>query len=161
MYPNAVHVLDYYHACEHLHEFAGLAFKDAEAGKTWAQEQKNKLLESKTTEVIQAITAIKCPTKQANGTQENLLNYYQDNFLRMDYSRYREIGCGMIGSGAIESAHKVIIQKRLKQAGQRWGYKGAQNVLNLRVTNGSNQWNKVIRNIKLAARKAALTKLAA
>ena len=161
MYPNAIHVLDYYHACEHLHEFVGLAFKDAEAGKNWAQEQKDKLLESKTAEVIQAITAIKCPTKQAKENQENLLNYYQDNFLRMDYSRYRKIGCGMIGSGAIESAHKVIIQKRLKQAGQRWSYKGAQNVLNLRVTNGSNQWCKVIRNIKLAARNAAAAKLAA
>ncbi|MGH2643031.1 MAG: hypothetical protein ACRDE2_03715 [Chitinophagaceae bacterium] len=161
MYPNAVHVLDYYHASEHLHEFVGLTFKDAEAGKNWAQEQKNKLLESKTTEVIQAIRAVKCSTKQAKEKQENLLNYYQDNFLRMDYSRYRKIGCGIIGSGAIESAHKAIIQKRLKQAGQRWSYKGAQNVLNLRVTNGSNQWCKVIKNIKLAAHNAALIKLAA
>ncbi len=161
MYPDAVHVLDYYHACEHLHEFVGLAFKDTEAGKNWAQEQKDKLLESKTAEVIGAITAIKCPTKQAKENQANLLNYYKDNFLRMDYSRYRKIGCGIIGSGAIESAHKAIIQKRLKQSGQRWSCKGAQNVLNLRVINGSGRWNKVIRNIKLAAQNAALTKLAA
>jgi len=161
MYPDAVHVLDYYHACEHLHEFVGLAFKDAEAGKDWAQEQKDKLLESKTAEVIGAITAIKCSTKQAKENQANLLNYYKDNFLRMDYSRYRKIGCGIIGSGAIESAHKAIIQKRLKQSGQRWSQKGAQNVLNLRVINGSGQWSKVIRNIKLAAEKVALAKLAA
>ncbi|HEY8781168.1 MAG TPA: hypothetical protein VIM16_06110 [Mucilaginibacter sp.] len=114
-----------------VNEFVGLVFKDAKAGKNWAQEQKNKLLESKTAEVIQAITAIKCPTKQGKEHQENLLNYYQDNFLRMEHSRYRKIGCGIIGSGAIESAHKVIIQKRLKQSGQRWSYKGVQNVLNL------------------------------
>lgn len=118
-------------------------------------------MRGKTAQVIQAITAIKCPTKQAKENQENLLNYYQDNFLRMDYNRYRKIGCGIIGSGAIESAHKAIIQKRLKQSGQRWSYKGAQNVLNLRVTMGSGQWNKVIRNIKLAAENAALTSLAA
>jgi hypothetical protein len=71
------------------------------------------------------------------------------------------MGYGIIGSGAIESAHRTIIQKRLKQSGQRWGLNGAQNVLNLRVTKGSGQWNKVIRNIKLAARTAALTRLAA
>lgn len=159
MYPNAVHVLDYYHASEHLHEFVGLAFKDTEAGKAWAQEQKNKLLESKTAEVIQAITAIKCPTKQAKENQENLLNYYQDNFLRMDYKRYRKIGCGIIGSGAIESAHKAIIQKRLKQAGQRWSYKGAQNVLNLRVINGSNQWCKVIRKYQISCPECSINKL--
>jgi len=161
MCPDAVHVLDYYHACEHLHQFAGLAFKDTEAGKLWAQEQKDKLLESKTAEVIQAITAIECATKQAKENQESLLNYYQDNFLRMDYSRYKKIGCGIIGSGAIESAHKAILQKRLKQAGQRWSHKGAQNVLNLRATNGSRQWCKVIRKIKLAAKKAPTLNLAA
>ena len=160
-YPDAVHVLDYYHACEHLHAFAGLAFKDAEAGKNWAQEQKTKLLESKATEVIQAISAIKCPTKQAKDNQVNLINYYQSNLLRMDYDRYRKIGCGIIGSGAIESAHRTIIQKRLKQSGQRWGFNGAQNVLNLRVIKGSGQWNKVIRNIKLAAQKAVMINLAA
>jgi len=43
----------------------------------------------------------------------------------MDYTRYRKIGCGIIGPGAIESAHRTIIQKRLKQAGQRWGKAGA------------------------------------
>lgn len=79
----------------------------------------------------------------------------------MDYARYRKIGCGIIGSGAIESAHRTIIQKRLKQSGQRWSFKGAQNVLNLRVIKGSGQWNKVIRNIKLAAHKASMIKVAA
>lgn len=160
-YPNAVHVLDYYHACEHLHAFAGLAFKDAKAGKNWAQEQKANLLESKAAEVIQSIAAIKCPTKQAKDNQVNLINYYQNNLSRMDYARYRKVGCGIIGSGAIESAHRTIIQKRLKQSGQRWGFKGAQNVLNLRVMRGSGQWNKVIRNIKLAAQKAVMINLAA
>ncbi len=161
MYPDAVHVLDYYHACEHLYEFAGVAFMDTETGKNWAQEQKDKLLESRTAEVIQAISDIACSTKQAKENQANLLNYYQSNLLRMDYARYKKMGYGIIGSGAIESAHRTIIQKRLKQSGQRWGLNGAQNVLNLRVTKGSGQWNKVIRNIKLAARTAALTRLAA
>lgn len=161
MYPNAVHVLDYYHACEHLHEFAGMAFKDTETGKNWAQEQKDKLLESRTAEVIQAISDITCLTKQVKDNQANLINYYQSNLLRMDYAKYKKMGYGIIGSGAIESAHRTIIQKRLKQSGQRWGLKGAQNVLNLRATKGSGQWNKVIRNIKLATQKAALTKLAA
>lgn len=161
MYPDAVHVLDYYHACEHLHEFAGIAFKDTEAGNSWAQEQKDKLLESRAAEVMQAITDIACSTKQAKDNQANLINYYQSNLLRMDYAKYKKMGYGIIGSGAIESAHRTIIQKRLKQSGQRWGLKGAQNVLNLRVTKGSGQWNKVIRNIKLAAQQAAFTKLAA
>jgi hypothetical protein len=161
MYPNAVHVLDYYHACEHLHEFTGVAFKDTGQSKNWAEEQKAKLLESKVNEVIQAIKTIKHLTKQAKEAQTKLVNYYQNNLLRMDYAYYKTIGCGIIGSGAIESAHRTIIQKRLKQSGQRWGFPGAQNVLNLRATNGSGQWNKVISNIKKAAHLAASQKLAA
>lgn len=161
MYPDAVHVLDYYHACEHLHEFAGMAFKDTETAKAWAQEQKDKLLESRTAEVIQSISETVCSSKQVKDNQANLLNYYQSNLSRMDYASYKKVGCGIIGSGAIESAHRTIIQKRLKQSGQRWGLKGAQNVLNLRATKGSGQWSKVIRNIKLAAQRANLTKLAA
>jgi hypothetical protein len=161
MYPDAVHVLDYYHACEHLYGFVQLVFKDNQTGKLWAEEQKDKLLQSKTAEVIQAIEAIECLSKQAKDVRLNLLNYYQSNFLRMDYAYYKSIGCGIIGSGAIESAHRTIIQKRLKQSGQRWGFPGAQNVLNLRAINGSSQWSKVIRNIKKAAEIAASVKLAA
>ena len=123
-YPTAIHVLDYYHACEHLYEFAEQAFKDTPQRMDWAQEQKN-------------------------------------NLLRMDYARYRTIGCGIIGSGAIESAHRTIIQKRLKQSGQRWGNSGAQNVLNLRAINASGMWNKVIQNIKIAAKNANTINLAA
>ena len=166
-YPTAIHVLDYYHACEHLYEFAELAFKDTPQRMDWAQEQKNKLLESKAAEVIQVITAIKCTTKQAKENQQNLISYYQNNLLRIpacqgrDYARYRTIGCGIIGSGAIESAHRTIIQKRLKQSGQRWGNSGAQNVLNLRAINASGMWNKVIQNIKIAAKNANTINLAA
>ncbi|MEO8764779.1 MAG: hypothetical protein ABI416_10850 [Ginsengibacter sp.] len=37
--------------------------------------------------------------------------------------------CGIIGSGAIESAHRTVIQKRMKLSGQRWSKCGAQNIL--------------------------------
>ncbi len=73
----------------------------------------------------------------------------------MDYKYYQQIGCGIIGSGAIESAHRTVVQKRMKLSGQRWSKKGAQNMLNLRVTHMNGQWSKVIEltktNFKVAA----------
>lgn len=43
-------------------------------------------------------------------------------------------GKGLLyGSGAIESANRDIIQKRMKLSGQRWTLSGAQQMLNLRV----------------------------
>ena len=52
---------------------------------------------------------------------------------RMKYKQYRAIGCGIIGSGAIKSAHRTVVQKRMKLSGQRWSIKGAKNMLRLRV----------------------------
>jgi len=62
----------------------------------------------------------------------------------MDYQKYKQMGCGIIGSGAIESAHRTVVQKRLKLSGQRWSKRRAQNMLNLRVINKNQQWNKII-----------------
>ena len=62
----------------------------------------------------------------------------------MKYKYYLNIGCGIIGSGAIESAHRTVIQKRMKQSGQRWSTKGAKNMLRLRVISMNKQWAKVI-----------------
>ena len=61
------------------------------------------------------------------------------------------MGVGLIGSGAIESAHRTVVQKRMKQSGQRWSNKGAQNMLNLRVLTMNEKWYKVVQLIKRAA----------
>lgn len=50
----------------------------------------------------------------------------------MDYKRYLQEGL-RIGSGAMEAAHRTVIQSRMKRSGQRWSDRGAQNLLNLRV----------------------------
>lgn len=73
----------------------------------------------------------------------------------MNYPEYQEIGCGIIGSGTIESAHKTLVQKRMKQSGQRWSRKGAQNMLNLRVVRKNNDWNKIIELTKTKIKSAA------
>lgn len=144
-FPNAISVLDFYHASEHLHAFSGLFFKDSETGKGWSKAQKELLLNSEVATVIQNIKLIAgSENKAANG----LIDYYTSNINRMDYKRYKQIGCGIIGSGAIESTHRTLIQQRMKLSGQRWGKNGAQNMLNLRVTMMNEQWNKIIKLVK-------------
>jgi hypothetical protein len=73
----------------------------------------------------------------------------------MDYKHYRQLGGRIIGSGAIESVHRTVIQKRMKLSGQRWSKKGAQNMLNLRVTYMNDQWSKVIQLTKTNFKAAA------
>lgn len=50
--PQAVSILDYYHVCEHLHQFANTSFSDEVIRKRWITQQKGLLLDSKTSEVI-------------------------------------------------------------------------------------------------------------
>lgn len=134
-FPAAISVLDYYHACEHLHEFSNSFFKDKALEQKWTTEQKELILRSQAVEVLKNVKAIAPQNKEA----DKLTAYYESNKDRMDYQKYKQLGCGIIGSGAIESAHRTVIQKRMKLSGQRWSKQGAQNMLNLRVINKNQQ----------------------
>jgi hypothetical protein len=150
-YPDAVSILDYYHACEHLHQFSGAVFRDKAEEKLWTDEQKELLLSGEVDTIINNIKEKGKDSKEA----EQLINYYTSNKSRMNYSLYQSIGCGIIGSGAIESAHRTLIQKRMKQSGQRWSREGAQHMLNLRVIRKNNDWNKIIELTKRKNKRAA------
>jgi hypothetical protein len=152
-YPEAIAILDYYHACEHLHAFVenGLKSLPEPIRKKWAEEQKALLLESGVEEVIKNI-------EQSNAKiadKEKIIHYYQTNVQRMDYKRFRQLGCGIIGSGAIESAHRTVIQKRMKLSGQHWSRDGAENMLRLRVLAMNKQWGKVIGLLRKTTSKSA------
>lgn len=143
-FPNAISILDYFHAIEHLHEFIDSYFKEKGEGEKWAEKQKKLLLDSKVKQVIKNIKKL----TSENEVAKNLISYYETNSSRMDYKYYKQIGCGIIGSGAIESAHRTVVQKRMKQSGQRWSSTGAQNMLNLRVTYMNEKWDNVIQLVK-------------
>ena len=149
-YPNAISILDYYHAAEHLHQFAEKHFPNQKRRKDWTDRQKELILQSKVTTVIRNIKRL-----NAGKAAQQLIDYYQTNKDRMDYSRYTQIGAGIIGSGAIESAHRTVVQKRMKLSGQRWSAAGAQNMLNLRVTSMNGRWDKIIALAKYNFKEAA------
>jgi hypothetical protein len=150
-FPTAVSILDYYHACEHLHEFSKSIFTDKEKEKKWTDKQKEWLLKGKVKIVLRNIKRVGKNSEVAN----ELLNYYSNNINRMQYQDYVKIGCGIIGSGAIESAHRTVVQKRMKQSGQRWSWEGAQHMLNLRVVRKNNDWNKIVELTKVNFNVAA------
>ena len=151
-FPDAISILDYFHAIEHLHEFIASHFKEKKASEKWAEKQKELLLNSNVKQVIKNIEKL----APQNVVAKKLISYYQANSSRMDYKKYKQIGCGIIGSGAIESAHRTVIQKRMKQSGQRWSNSGAQNMLNLRVTYMIEKWENVIQLVKTNYKHANL-----
>lgn len=144
-YPQAYAILDYFHACEHLYEFAECCFgKDKKRKEDWCEKQKELLLQSRVKTVLANIHN----THAKERDKEKLINYYLNNISRMDYKLYKTIGCGIIGSGAIESAHRTVIQKRMKLSGQHWTKTGAENMRRLRVVSMNKQWHKIIDLLK-------------
>ena len=56
-----------------------------------------------------------------------------------------------IGSGEIESAHRYIVQKRLKLAGSWWCAANADHMLALRLNRANKQWGNYWNQERLAA----------
>jgi len=70
---------------------------------------------------------------------KGLVGYITRNAYRMDYARYIKAGF-QIGSGAMESLHRVASQIRLKRAGPGWLPETAQAIFNLRMMVLAGRW---------------------
>jgi hypothetical protein len=153
-YPNSLQILDFYHAMQYAWDFAKVAFRDPLQQKSWTEAVKNILLDNRIGYLLKHSQQLKTRVPaEALVKLERLSGYYQPNQDRMYYGFYREKKL-LIGSGAIESAHREVIQHRLKRSGQRWSKAGAQQIAQLRVSKKSNRWNKVI-NIAQYGKMAA------
>ena len=146
-YPQAIQILDYYHAKEYLCEYAKLTFKDHQQRGQWIKLQEELLFKDEIDEVIVCIKSFKGLVGEALKYQQKIITYYENNTTRMLYGTYRNKGL-LIGSGPIESAHRNVIQKRLKLSGQRWTKQGVQKIANLRVVHKSNNWKQIIEMAK-------------
>jgi hypothetical protein len=157
-YPQSTQIIDFYHVMEYLAKSAKILFKDTSECQAWIDKQEAALKEDGVNLLIKEIEDLMVTTKMTK-TQKVELNkikkYFKKHQQRMLYKTFTDRGL-LIGSGPIESAHRVVLQKRLKQSGQRWSKKGAQNVINLRIQHKNGLWNNVVKlidrnhNIELA-----------
>ena len=142
-YPEATQILDFYHAAEYLGSFARACFDSPEQSAEWLAQQKARLLAGGFDRVVSAITQQACNAVPAVAEEATrVLGYFRTHRDRMRYDEYIKRGL-IIGSGAIESAHRTLVQARMKLSGQRWTNDGAADMLNLRVASLSNRWEGV------------------
>lgn len=150
-YPDATQILDFFHAKEHLCEFAINYFKDKKHRSLWIDRQCKVLLEDDVGKVIEVLKNLPISNNKKIEEQKNkLINYYKKNEKRMKYSVFKKRGL-LIGSGAIESAHRNVLQQRMKLSGQHWTKKGFQQIANLRTTYKSNNSNRISELVKNVA----------
>jgi len=149
-YPESEQILDLYHAIEKAGSFAQYQFKEQDKRRQWLSIQKEKLLNDKVREVIREVKQMKGKNTMAEKSRQDVIRYYEENESRMQYATYLSKGY-LVGSGAMESAHRNVVQQRMKLSGQRWSVKGAQCIASLRANHKSNKWKNIIDLIKTAA----------
>jgi hypothetical protein len=127
-----VEIIDYYHATEHVWRLANAFYGEgSDKAKDWARKQCRRLLAQGAKAVLRALGAIRKCRAEAKETLRLERGYFQTNQARMAYPTFREQGFP-IGSGAVESEGKRLVQQRMKLPGARWSEPGAQAVLNVR-----------------------------
>jgi hypothetical protein len=138
-FPNAVQIVDWYHASQYLHAVAeALSLSQAEMDN-WLNEMKTLLWEGQVELIIKACRTLE---NQIGHPAERLISYYTNNLDRMQYAHFRAKGY-FIGSGTVESACKQIVSMRLKRSGARWTLQGASLTAKARTAWLSNSWHSV------------------
>lgn len=131
-FPGATHIIDLYHAREHVAKLCRVLFPLSEKDQiryrtlywTWLDEGGVKRIIEDAKTRLPDKTALR---KQA----EQEIAYLKNNQDRMRYADFRKQGL-FVGSGVIEAGCKTVIGKRLKQSGMEWSVKGANAIIALR-----------------------------
>jgi hypothetical protein len=133
-------LVDFYHLCDYL--AAAAESISPEGKKVWLSEQKKNLKEGKISEVIGTIEPYVEPVSVPKDKAPVRTCYgYMTN--RKGQFNYKEaLAEGLpIGSGEVESAHRYVIQDRLKLAGAWGSPQNAHNMLALRSLRANNRWD--------------------
>jgi hypothetical protein len=153
-YAPCIEIIDWWHAVEKLWAIGNTLLGQGDAGTTsWVEGQKSLLWAGHLRAVLAEIRRL-CPRGQPlNETSWAVIHYIYSNRRRMDYQRFRQAGYP-VGSGTVESACKVVVEGRMKQAGMRWSRAGAQAMLALRSVLLSEQWDTVWSSLQPAPKPA-------
>jgi len=129
-FPNAVWILDLYHAFEHVNEIAALIYPKESADSGHARKW---LKADKIDRLINVLTDLADSDASKKDEILKALQYFKNNRDRMLYATFRKAGY-FVGSGVVEAGCKTVVGKRTKQSGMFWHVQGALNVLSTRCT---------------------------
>ena len=137
----ATYLVDFYHLSEYLAAAAKpCAGNDHNA---WLAEQQQRMKTDQCEQVLQALAPFIEPAEVPN---EQAPVRACDRYLRnrpQQLAYQQALAAELpIGSGEIESAHRYVIQARLKLPGAWWVAANADNMLGLRTLRANNDWQQ-------------------
>jgi len=138
-FPGATHIVDLFHAREHLHSLTrSLEFMLLDHKDEWLAARLEDLDYGDIDGIAAAVR--KYPLNGIKKDEvERELGYFLANAPRMRYRWFRSRGL-FTGSGVVEASCKTVIGQRLKQSGMHWTTTGADAIIALRCREASSQW---------------------
>lgn len=135
------YLIDFYHLCDYLAAAAPVCAPDQPSA--WMACQKERLKTGQLDAVMAALDPhVESDTVASDDAPVRSCYRYIAN--RPGQFQYHEaLAANLpIGSGEVESAHRFVIQKRLKLPGAWWCPANAQAMLNLRVLRANHCWQR-------------------
>jgi hypothetical protein len=150
-FPEAVEIVDWYHAVEHLWNVANAWYgKGSKKAENWVKRNKARLMEDGVDRVRASIKQWKPKTEDYIKIKRENLHYFSVNAHRMMYATFKINGY-YIGSGSVESACKQYGQGRLKGPGMRWKKPGIEAIAHLRSAVLNKRTTAIMQAAKIAA----------
>lgn len=140
--PDAVRILDFPHAAEHL---ALLLQALKQAGMNLPADLLSRLLHHLKHRgprtLLRLATRLPAHLSEVEEVREQL-SYLRKRVAQMQYPHFRQQGWP-IGSGAVESANKLVVEARLKGAGMHWQRHNVNPMLALRNGVCNERWSEI------------------
>lgn len=135
------YLVDFYHLCEYVARAGEVVA--GEGKEAWIEEKKNWLKDNRWPDVLTSLQPhLECEKVLDKDAPVRACYRYISNRPKfLDYKSALAAGLP-IGSGEIESAHRYVIQIRLKIAGAWWKIENAEKMLALRVMRINGDWEK-------------------
>lgn len=158
--PQATHVIDYYHVCEYIWTAAGAVRSEDElAHEAWIRLLKQLLCEGQPNLVLLMLkVALSEIPKRGPGNKgrrkalSSAIGYIKKRCDMMPYDELLAEGLE-IGSGAIESAVRQVVQMRFDGPGMRWGNERPNKMLDLVCSRLSGRWEELENRIRQQAKQ--------
>ena len=134
------YLVDLYHVCDYLAAAARTCQAEDQSG--WVSEQKTRLKRNQWQHVLsELLPHIEPPdTEDDQSPVRGCYRYLRNRTHQLDYQGAQEAGLPL-GSGEIESAHRYIVQNRIKIAGAWWKEDNADAMIALRICRANGLWN--------------------
>lgn len=149
-FPKAVRILDFSHAMEYVAKAGQSVWGEGtKEFDQWYERMRHQFRHQPPQRTLSDLGFLsrKAKSDEALAAVDNALRYLNKRADLIDYPHFQEQGFP-IGSGSVESSHKVIVQSRMKRGGMRWAKAHVDPMLALRnmVVNGRwvGGWSQIV-----------------